>query len=476
MSASAPIKVRHSDLASHSHQPQPSGNHKAHPPKRRKAGVSYGPLIAIAILLLILAVGGTLAHKKQSRENARIALKIESITREATAVAESTIDTLAAIREQCTGWEPEQAKLKKMVEAVLGHPLEQPLETQKPDAAKAGMTTSQTESDEDVPYGMLSRAQLDARRAAAQRTTPVDNGTTSSTSMPAAPRRFTKLYNDLEDQIEPLVRAPTQAGELEALIKEDLSLLRNQRRLELAMRKEQAITQYSERAKQLLADATAARSAFDTLARTIADAHDAHLKAEAEARAREEELQRQKAYEQTLAKEKAAIKETRKAVEQLWETMFYKKAAEEADTLLASITIEGLKPHALLLRDQAQALQELKNFLIAAMQKSPIQWGWRQSGGARHITGATDEAISFTGGSCPWPEVQRAQLGFIVKQYLGSPKTPPSLQVRFAAALGLFFNFSMNDPKKARFYAQRGCEARSESTQDIKRLTPFLEL
>lgn len=183
-----------------------------------------------------------------------------------------------------------------------------------------------------------------------------------------------------------------------------------------------AVDETRQTAGRLLEDA-------DGWVRRAQEARDAALQeaerlaAEAEARRkREAEAAERKRLE---AERLARIEGERAAVREAWEANLERlrqnRFAEAADALkqaLAPLETDEGKADARTAEERCRLLEEMKQFLIAALRDKPLRWGWFRGAGQIDIDGADAEGIRVRGTVEPWSAVDARQMLKFVESFI----------------------------------------------------------
>lgn len=84
--------------------------------------------------------------------------------------------------------------------------------------------------------------------------------------------------------------------------------------------------------------------------------------------------------------------------------------------------------------DLCTRLAAFKRFLIERLSADPFKWGWGEGGAARDIVGANDEGVKHSTGFASWPDVGIKQLVRIIERYVNDEKL--GAKVRGESCLG----------------------------------------
>jgi len=164
--------------------------------------------------------------------------------------------------------------------------------------------------------------------------------------------------------------------------------------------------------------------AAETRAAALREA--ARREAEEAARKQREavETEKRRLDEERLARIEADRARVRMEWEANAERVRLNQFAEAADALkkrLAGLETPEGQADAKAAEDRCRLLEEMKLFLIAALQEKPLAWGWfTATGGQLDISGASEKGISVRGRLEPWSAVNVRQMLKFIDSYIKS--------------------------------------------------------
>jgi hypothetical protein len=195
----------------------------------------------------------------------------------------------------------------------------------------------------------------------------------------------------------------------------------------------------------------------------------------------------EEAEKKRLAAERAAkIEEERETIRAAWgenaDRIRQNQFTDAADSLkktLAKLATEEGKADAKAAVDRCLILQEMKDYLIAAIQDKPLRWGWFSAGGQIDITGANEKGILVRGKLEPWTVVDARQMLKFVDAYVKSEDAREKKGKRGWARLQLgaaIYCYLQGDKayKLARIFADLAIQNDSKLEDEVKRLMPEL--
>jgi hypothetical protein len=179
---------------------------------------------------------------------------------------------------------------------------------------------------------------------------------------------------------------------------------------------------------------------------------DRRAREEAERKSREEATQRA-----LVAAETKRGGETHSEVLSAIKKFQFKEALETARGLQEQMkTVEGRKAVQPAI-DLCNRLIAFRQFLVEQITAEPYRWGWGEGGAACDILGANETGVRHTTGVTAWPDVNMRQLVRIIDRYVNSEKL--AAKVRGEQCLGaslLLRDLGAGEP--ADLYGRRAVE------------------
>jgi len=190
------------------------------------------------------------------------------------------------------------------------------------------------------------------------------------------------------------------------------------------------------------------------------------LKREAERIA--EERRRAEEHRQRIALEKTWAAEDEGAAGEFFKDYNYAEAVERLkDGEDRYRTDPGRDAHGKVL-DRYLYLRDLKTFLIERINAEPYAWGWGSPPAARDILGADELTIKLRGAEAVWTDIDTEQMVKLVEHYVGDRKIPRRRRARMLMAAAIYFNQNGKQPL-AEKYAEKAVEADAPLKEDADR-------
>lgn len=147
---------------------------------------------------------------------------------------------------------------------------------------------------------------------------------------------------------------------------------------------------------------------------------------EAQRKREAEEAEKKRLADEKAAKIEAELGEVRQAwtgVQDLIRQNQYAGAVETLKKSLSRLQTEEGKTEAKNALDRCLYLQEMKDFLIEALQAKPLRWGWFSPSGQIDISGASEKGILVRDKIEPWTAVDARQMLKFMDAYVKSEET-----------------------------------------------------
>ena len=229
-------------------------------------------------------------------------------------------------------------------------------------------------------------------------------------------------------------------------------------------------------AKDLIRRAEEARDAGARAAGKLAVEDDARKKLAAE------EAERKRLEAERKAKVDAEREKVRAAWNDNADKVRLNQFADAAESLkrsLATLETEDGQADAKAAEDRCLILQEIKDFLVAAIQEKPLRWGWYSAGGQIDISGANEQGIQVRGKTEPWTGVDVRQMLKFMEAYVKSDEVREKKGKRVWARLQLgaaVYCYLQGERaySVARSYADTAIQNDSKLESEVKRLMPDL--
>lgn len=157
-------------------------------------------------------------------------------------------------------------------------------------------------------------------------------------------------------------------------------------------------------------------------------------------REKAEQLQKELERKELIAGEVSGAYEMRAQNAQLFKMYEFDKAMAALKEKKASYETE--EGHAVLdiLIDRCSRLQALKTFFVKRLTEQPFRWGWQQSGDRRDILGADDKVVKIQGEEIAWGELGPEQVTSIIDHCFTDPPGLELIDVgRLRLAVSVFW-------------------------------------
>jgi hypothetical protein len=144
-------------------------------------------------------------------------------------------------------------------------------------------------------------------------------------------------------------------------------------------------------------------------------------------------------------------------------------AADYLKSHLAGMKTEAGKAAFQHVLSRYERLAELKQYLVASINKKPFKWGWGAPGQARDILRADDIAVVTTRGKVLWAEADAAQMLRLLNHYVtrAEERTWEMAGYNLAAAI-LCDEYGMIEAREA--FIDRAINLRDSTRNDVKTL------
>ncbi len=157
----------------------------------------------------------------------------------------------------------------------------------------------------------------------------------------------------------------------------------------------------------------------------------------------------------------------------------FSEAAESIKKKLATLETKEGKADAKAAVERLQILQEMKEYLIAALQEKPLRWGWFTAGGQIDITSASEKGIVVRDKTEPWTGVDARQMLKFIEVFVKSEEARAKKGKRGWARLQLgaaLYCYLQGERAYgvARLYADMAIQNDYKLESDVKRLMPDL--
>lgn len=447
---------------------EPMAGH-ASPPSQHAAPRSRVPWLWIHCSLMLLTIGvafGIFRHTRveAAQKERREALAVHAAITQMTGSMDRIQRTMKRIQDAAAAFPQWVAEGSNLVRSVIPNSTvlreepsaedilrvttpQEPPPAQAQAPAAAAPAPAEGDDDPARPYGMPSRAKMEALHSAQAAPSATAGDTTAPRAAAGAPAAQ-------KPQLAPIEDAMVALKKLDA----DMSALTSQsteRQIDAktmiadAGQKTESATM-ADYVSKLAEMAAAAEAAQQEAARLctgaetrIAEIRELKQKTEAaqkEAQRKAEQERKEQEQKALIAREVAAAAEAHQATTNLVAWHDYAQAVSNLTAALGSMTTDEGKRAMQRHVDRFQLMKELKDFLVARIRKEPYPWGWGSGPTARDVTGADETGIKLHGVRVEWKELDAPQMLKFLRFYLVQKKVDKDLYARMSLAAAVYFN------------------------------------
>ncbi len=204
-----------------------------------------------------------------------------------------------------------------------------------------------------------------------------------------------------------------------------------------------------------------------------AEALQAKLAAEKQARDEEKREQLLAAHEADVASDLAQIDGSDAAVKKAMKIHLYDDVIDDLNKKKKQLKTDEGKAAISIYIDRAVYMRDLKKFLIKQLNKDPFKWGYIDGGSPEDIIKATPKRIILKGRSVLWNDVSTKQFFHLIKHYVTDMNKSVKLVELGKQSMGVaVFCYEHEAYEPAERYAYKAVEMNPRLAKDAERLFP----